>query len=274
MESKARLTTVSRRQVVTLGMAGLAGLLLPRRHVLADSHTLEDQLRGELEITAQHFRSEGGPQTARSRLEDAFKLEITDPVIAELPQLGATAAELNSISLSLDQVQSKVGEVTEDWASQIVTAESLMDAFKLDLGAQARLAQPTFPPPFSPQITLDPGFPTPATSQTPAEMLGNLRAGGFPVNPGQISLDWVQRPLQIHAHSELFDELFMRASIEANDFLDLDLNPRSPAGRVNERVEWRFFQNGAPNELIGDFLGEFNSNEVVFPGFIIITVRF
>lgn len=267
---------VSRRQLMTLGMAGLAGLLLPRRPVLADSHTLEDQLRGELEITAEHFRSEGAPQTARSRSEDAFIEEITNPVLAELPQLGATAAEIQSLRISLDQVQSKVGEITEDWASQIVNVQSLMDAFKLDLEAQTRLAQPTFPPPFFPTFNIDIGSPTPATSQTPAEMLGNLRAGGFPVNPWQISLDWNQHPLQIHAHSEFFDELLMRASIEANDFLDADLNLKSPAGRVNQRVEWRFFQNGALNELTGDFLGEFNrdnSNEVVFP-IVNVTFRF
>ena len=253
MKHDSHLTKVSRREVMTLGMAGLTWLLIPCKDVLADSHTLADQIRHELEETAENFISEGIPQIARSGLEGVFRDQVRAPVLSDLQILGASFEERTRITLALDEVQDVVGDVTEDWASRILKGGNIVDTLKLSL--DARFDQPTFPPPFNPGFEFDIGIPKPSTSQSPLDMLQRLRVGEFPIDPDKLIIKWDVFDLKA---TSTFDKLRLRGSVEASNFFDPDFQLKSPAWKAKATLDWDFIQNGALNNLSAEIFGEFN----------------
>jgi hypothetical protein len=246
---------VSRRHVIGLGTLGLAALLFPRRDVHADSHTLREKLTLELDEFAANLIGTGVPQLARSAADEAFTTGIKDPVLSQLS--GATSQERQQISLALDQVQDIVGDVTQDWTSRVIRSGNIVDTLQQSLDARLKLDQPTFQYPFNPGYNFEIGIPRPSTSQNVLEMLENLRMNKFPIDPQKLSLNW--DVFNFEANSD-FDRLRIRGSVSADHFFDSSFQLISPAWKAKAGLEWRFFQNGALNNLSAEVFGEFNRN--------------
>lgn len=244
---------VSRRQMMTLGIVGLTWLLVPGREVRADWQTLGEKLAEELQKHGEDFLLNGIPQMARSALDEAFVSGIRNPVLAGLS--GATPEERQHIGLALDEVQDIQGDVIQNWTSRMMRGGNIMDSLKQSVDARLKLDQPTFQYPFDSGFSFEVGIPKPSTSQTPLEMLENLRLDRPVIDPTKLSLSWDVFDFQSNSD---FDRLRVRGSVKADNFLDSSFHVISPAWKANASLEWTFFQNGALNSLSVQMFGEFN----------------
>jgi hypothetical protein len=248
-------TAVSRRQVMTIGIAGLTWLVFPCREAFSSWDTLGDQLVSEMEKFAEDLVFSQIPLQARQRFDDAFTDNIRTPVLSALS--GASPPERAAISSNLGTLQDFLGDVIQDWTGRTLRGGNVLDTLNQSLELRLRLEQPTFQHSFDPGFSYELGFPKPSTTQPPLEMLQNLRNGDPVLDLTQVGLNWPV--FEMHANSD-FDSLGLKGSVHAERLFDSSGRLISPQWGATGTLGWTMYQNGGMNHLDVQLQGEFNKD--------------